>query len=135
MRYYQLFFITAIISEQEKESLLEKIDKIIQKNNGTLEEMGVMKKTVFGYEIEKQKRGCLGSCKFYFSSDKIENFKKDLKKIEEIIRFIIIKERKYSHFSFKEFNSALQQISKKERVDISEIDKKLEEILETKSEK
>jgi len=130
MRFYELtYLISPELSEEELKSLQEKINSLIQKEGGVLNEVNLPEKKDLSYPIKKNKTAYLTNLNFHFSSEKLENLEKKLKAEKKILRYLIlvkpvpkvmvrgpIRPRKFIKPS-------------KAKVELKEIEKKLEEIL------
>lgn len=153
MRHYELtYLISANLSEEETKSLLIKITSLIQKEEGVLDNFsfddstkGVIRKKL-AHPIKKQSQGYLINLKFSLNPEKLSGLEKKIKLENKIIRFMILivpptkkvslkEKRKFKTVPvlkeipahFKKPGGAVTE--KEKKVELKEIDKKLEEIL------
>ncbi len=149
MKNYELTYLISLdVSEEELKNLSEKIKSFVQ-------EKGVIKKTTepskikLGYQIKKKGEAFLVTINFSFqptadqpkngSPEKIADLEKKLKEENKILRYMIlnkdlsekpIRPRRISpKATTKELDKSLNKQSKSEKVELKEIDKKIEEIL------
>lgn len=127
MKSYQLtYLISPEVSEEELRNFQEKIISFIQKEGGVLNKINSPLKKFFAYPVKKKKEGFLSGVSFYLEPEKIENLEKKLKAEETLLRYLI---------SAKKFPKVQLSIPKKlakpkvKKVELKEIEKKLEEIL------
>lgn len=123
MKYYQLaYLILPTINSEEIKSLEKEITSFIEKE-GVLDKVeSPLKRNLF-YPIKKFKEAFLASIYFFMEAEALKDFEKKLKKDERILRFLITLEK-----SPKEVVQE-KKIRKPKKVEIEELDKKLEEIL------
>lgn len=148
MKKYELTaLISPDLSEEEVISIQNKIDSVLSSNGKILNTTFPEKKDL-GTEINKKTKGILLSFSFEADSDKIKIINIKVKKEKNILRFIIIskpikkdlpiKRRPTLKNSFlpeenlpeeKLINNEKIKVIKSPKADISDIDKKIEEIL------
>ncbi len=90
-KYEITYWIRVNVNSEEVEN---KILELLQKYNFELLKKIPAKTKNLAYPIKKETVGQLGTIYFSGTSDKIELFKEEVKKIKEILRFIIVR-RKY----------------------------------------
>lgn len=107
--------------------LSEKINGFIQEETGTIE------KTT---KPLKRKEEFLASLNFYLIPEKLENLKKKLDSEKQILRYMILTKKPLKKTRLKEvltkktkFQEAAEQHPEAEKVELEEIDKKIDEIL------
>lgn len=127
IKYYQLaYLLPPEKSQVELKEIEEKITSFLDKE-GVLDKIEPpLKRTLF-YEIKKKKEAYLQSIYFYLRTEKIKDFDKllkELKRENEILRFLIVAEK-----TPKKVPTKLKKIVKPKKVEIEELEKKLEEIL------
>jgi ribosomal protein S6 len=123
IRYYQLAY---LLSPELKK---EEIEKIQQNLTSFLEKEGVLdkvetplKRTLF-YPIKKKTEAFLGAVYFYLEPEKIKEFERKLKGEEKILRYLIVSEKAPKKIKVE------KKIAKPKKVELKEIEKKIEEIL------
>ncbi len=152
MNYYELtYLISPEIKEENIKKLIEEINSFIQKEKGTITKSENPFPETLAYPIKKQRTASLVSSEFYLDPEKIEDLRKKLKKETEILRFLLvskkISEKKRIDAEPVKDNvledkpTALSSEAPEERrgtdkkekvekkVELKEIEKKLEEIL------
>ncbi len=90
-KYEITYWIKADVKAEEIEN---KLLELLQKYGFKLLKKIPVKRKNLAYPIEKETIGQLGTIYFLGTNDKIEMFKEEVKKIKEILRFIILR-RKY----------------------------------------
>ena len=140
MKLYELtYFLSPKLTEEEFKNFSEKISSFIQENEGTLVNnhsvREKMPKRRLGSPIKKEGQAYLDVLNFYFDPQKIEHLKVKLDSENQILRYIILAKKVQKRVKA---SKSLPQILKteektkvpSEKVDLKEIEKKLEEILE-----
>ena len=137
MKNYELIYlISPNISDEEKTALAQGIASLIKEQEGVLEKQKDMVKKKLGYPINKQTMAHIGVLNFSLPPQKIENLKNNLKEKKGALRFMLVS-KKTSRAKIKK-RTAFKKPSKtfvkdekkpKEKVELKEVEKKLEEIL------
>jgi len=143
MKHYELtYLISPDLSETELKSLQEKIKSSIENKGGVFFNADEPTKKKLAYPIKKQFEAYLMSLSFQLSPDKLAEFEQELKKEDKIFRFIIITKKLPSPAQVlrgkilagkkvPEVTIKTKKIVKPKKVELKEIEKKLEEILNT----
>jgi len=133
MKLYELtYLISPELSESELKSLNEKINSLIyQKGAGVLNEVKLPIKKRLGQLIKKQREAFLINLSFYLEPDKLGSLEKELKSEKKILRYLILARPKIKIAKVrKRPTKVIPKIPVKEKkVELKEIEKKLEEIL------
>ena len=132
MKLYELtYLISPEFSEEELKSLNEKINSLIQKGTGVLNEVKLPIKKKLAYPIKKQREAFLINLSFYFEPEKLGSLEKELKSEKKILRYLILAKPKLKIAKVrKRPTKIIPKIPVKEKkVELKEIEKKLEEIL------
>ena len=132
MKLYELtYLISPELSESELKSLNEKINSLIQKGAGVLNEVKLPIKKRLGQLIKKQREAFLINLSFYLEPDKLGSLEKELKSEKKILRYLILAKPKIKIAKVrKRPTKVIPKIPVKEKkVELKEIEKKLEEIL------
>ena len=132
MKLYELtYLISPELSESELKSLNEKINSLIQKGAGVLNEVKLPIKKRLGQLIKKQREAFLINLSFYLEPDKLGNLEQQLKSEKKILRYLILARPKIKIAKVrKRPTKVIPKIPVKEKkVELKEIEKKLEEIL------
>jgi len=132
MKLYELtYLISPELSESELKSLNEKINSLIQKEKGVLNEAKMPMKKKLAYPIKKQREAFLTDLSFYFQAEKLGSLEKELKSEKKILRYLILARPKSKIAKVRKRPAkVIPKIPAKEKkVELKEIEKKLEEIL------
>lgn len=149
MKYYELsYLISPELSEEKTREILENITKTIHNEGGVLEKSILPKIQEIGYRIKKQKQAYFGSMLFRLDPKKIDNLNKKIKSYPQVLRFLLYSKKmtspkpgriKPSRLVRKEIAVGVPQVvpqkektpthKKVKKVELEEIDKKLDEIL------
>ncbi len=137
MRKYELaYLISADVSEEETKALQSKIIGFVQDEGGVLDNEGAILKRKLAYPIKKQTLAYLGVLFFQVEPEKLANLEKKLKMESLILRFLLLikpvfKESKLSRRRVAPRIGVQQPFVSEEekKVELKEIEKKLEEIL------
>ena len=138
MKNYELTYLASPeLSEQDIKNLSEKINKFIQEETGTIEKTTQSSKKKLGYSIKRKEGAFLISLDFFLDPDKLKNLEKKLKAENQILRYtILIKRAPRKASIIRKFLPKKEKpfiIPKKatetKKVELKEIDKKIEEIL------
>ena len=120
MRYYELTYLAS-------SEISEKISNFIREESGTIE------KTTKPLKKEEK---ILDSLDFYLNPEKLENLEKKLKSEKQIIRYIILTKKILKKIPSQETftkkrrpQGPINQRPGAEKVELEEIDKKIDEIL------
>jgi ribosomal protein S6 len=126
MRYYQLtYLISPDLSKEELKSLTEKINSLIQEEGGILANSEKPERKDLAFEIKKKNSAFLAGINFYLKPEKIEKLEKKIKSEEKILSHLILTKK-----AKKPKIAERKRKIKREKVEISEIEKKLKEILD-----
>jgi len=132
MKLYELtYLISPEFSEEELKSLNEKINSLIQKGTGVLNEVKLPIKKKLVERIKKQREAFLINLSFYLEPEKLGSLEKELKSEKKILRYLILAKPKIKIAKVrKRPTKVISKIPVKEKkVGLKEIEKKLEEIL------
>lgn len=147
MKTYELtYLVSPELSLEEAQGLISKIEPILQKEEGILIENKIQKIIRLGYEIKNKRQAHLAILVFQINPEKIKSFQKNLKEIPEILRFLISfvkpvkvkkevprkqipKETPEEPEETQETFRKKPTLIKEKKVELTEIEKKLEEIL------
>lgn len=133
MKLYELtYLISPELSLEELKSLQEKINSLIQKEAGILNEINLpIKKRLF-FPIKKNKEAFLADLSFHLDPGKLKNLERELKSEKKILRYLILSKPRIREIAIraKRVPKGVPKIPVKEKkVELKEIEKKLEEIL------
>lgn len=149
MKSYELtYLISPDLSEEELKNFSGKISNFIQEDSGILEKTTEPSKKKLGYPIKKKGEAFLVTLSFSLNPEKLENLEKKLKSENQILRYLILTKKTPETVlpklqprtvpsqtevsagpTVKEPNKPPVHQPKDEKVELKEIDKKIEEIL------
>jgi len=138
MKLYELTYLISFdLPEQEVKSLQEKIHTYIVENQGTLDKIEDIVKKRLGNPIKKQTAAYLANLIFYFNPEKIKDLEVKLKAEIQILHYIILtkelkkiaKVPRRMRPQITTSEEIIRTSKKPKKVEIKEIEKKLEEIL------
>jgi ribosomal protein S6 len=133
LRFYELaYLVSPKLEENELENLNQEIKNFIKETEGTIEGEFPISKIKLGYPIDKEVEAYFVSFDLYYLPEKILDLKKKLESKKEILRHIIFKKLAKPTVKTAKLTEA-PKIEKKapkpKKVELKELDKKLEEIL------
>lgn len=133
MKLYELtYLISPEISESELKLLEEKINSLIQEGGGVLHQLTLPIKKKMAYPIKKKREAFFSNLSFQLEAEKLENFEKKLRAEEKILRYLILTKPRLKEILVRRRlpRKVIAKIPVKEKkVELKEIEKKLEEIL------
>lgn len=136
MKNYELtYLISPDLSEEELKIFSGKINNFIQEEAGVLEKTTEPFKRKLSYPIKKKEEGFSITLIFSLDPGKLENLEKKLKPENQILRYIILTKKNPEkilaprrHPKTQDDQPSTSQ-PKVKKVELKEIDKKIEEIL------
>lgn len=140
MQNYELAYLVAPeASEEELKGLIEKIGSFISDEQGTIDKTPFSSKRRLGYPIKKKTEAFLVSMDFHLAAEKIEDLKKKINAEDQILRQLVMVKKiskkalmPQRHFIKKETKTSEkvhERIGEPKKVELKEIDRKIEEIL------
>jgi len=136
MKFYELtYLISPDLSEEEANAFQDKITSQIQQEGGVLNEVKHPIREQLAFAIKKKRSAYLSSLSFQLAPEKLENLEKKLKEDSQILRYLIlikspIKEVIIPSRKGSKLKEVLPEVKKpRTKVELKEIEKKLEEIL------
>lgn len=142
MQSYELtYIISGILEEKEVSQFKEKVEEYIKKSGGEIINTTLPEKKRLAYSIRKLSDGYFISSKVSMSSNKIDEFKKDLRFSKEMLRYLILKESDVKVKAEKPKKVARKKITKSKiqekevsvevkPEEILEIDKEIEKLIQ-----
>lgn len=129
MKYYDLtYLISPEVSEKDAQDLSQNIVNFLQKEGKFLESVKTPSKIKLAYPVKKKDKAYLSFLNFFLEPGKIGNLKKKLDSENNILRFLISsKEPPRVEVPKRIPKTPRKPVRKK--VELKEIEKKLEEIL------
>ncbi len=129
MEYYELTYLALpSLKEEELEEVSKKIEELIKE--GKLEKKERAKKQKLAYQIKDESQAFLVSLYFQAEAKEIASLEKYLKEEERVLRHLIIKNKPQKEEKKRSEKPSIFRSSQKPKVELSDIDKKIEEILE-----
>lgn len=130
MKNYELtYLISTDASGEELKNLPEKIKSFIQEEEGAIKKTTEPSKTKLGYPIKEKGQGFLTVLNFSLSPEKIANLEKKLKAENQILRYMILNKDLPEKILRSKRTRPELKTKESEKVELKEIDKKIEEIL------
>jgi len=137
MKNYEItHLISSEIPEEEVKQAQSRLVSLIQSEGGLVLEEKIPFRKKLAYPVRKQSQAYLSFLVFQMEPEKLKDLEKKIKEISQILRYLLLiklpkKERKTSAFTKK---LKTLKSEKEKKVDIEEIGKKLDEILENEPE-
>jgi len=137
MKNYEItHLISSEIPEEEVKQAQSRLVSLIQSEGGLVLEEKIPFRKKLAYPVRKQSQAYLSFLVFQMEPEKLKDLEKKIKEISQILRYLLLiklpkKERKTSVFAKK---PKTLKSEKEKKVDIEEIGKKLDEILENEPE-
>jgi len=144
MRNYEInYLISSKLSEEEVKKISEKINSFIREEEGILDRESNPSKLRLGYPIKKERQVNLLVSDFSVEPEKLGNLEKKIKSEPMILRFLISTKKavrvefrrqkfapKIKTFALSSVREKITKpLSEEEKVELEDIEKKLEEIL------
>ena len=138
MKLYELTYLMPLdLPENEVKSLQEKINSFIADGQGALDKIEGITKKRLGGPIKNQTAAQMGTLNFYMGPEKMKDLEKKLKAENQIIRHMILHRkprkaeapRRIRRVAPATAEDSAKTTEKHKKVEIKEIEKKLEEIL------
>lgn len=132
MKSYELtYLISSEMAEEEAKSFPEKMVVLIQETGGIIKDKSLVSKRRLAYPIKKQGEAYLAIIIFQLNADKLTELEKKLKSESKILRYLIIAKKpvKETRRIMRKTLPLQDKKKKKVKVELKEIEKKLEEIL------
>ena len=130
MKNYELtYLISSDVSGEELKNLSEKIKSFIQEEEGAIKKTTESSKTKLGYPIKEKEQGFLTVLNFSLNPEKIANLEKKLKAENQILRYMILNKDLSEKIVYSKRTSPELKTKESKKVELKEIDKKIEEIL------
>ena len=134
MKKYQLTYLMSCnLSEEELNNIQEKTKSFVQES-GIIENIAEPIKKRLGYKIKGEDLGYLMNIIFNSDPDKLVALEKNLKSEDKMLRYTILNKKNKRQILSKRrmprlFSKTNIKIEKPKKVELKEIDKKIEEIL------
>jgi len=130
MKNYELIYlISSDVSREELKNLSEKIKSFIQEEKGAIKKTREPSKTKLGCRIKAKGEAFLSILNFSFHPEKIANLEKKLKGENQILRYMILNKDLSEKILYPKRTRSELKTKEPEKVELKEIDKKIEEIL------
>jgi small subunit ribosomal protein S6 len=127
MKTYEFtYLIKPDISKEDINSLQEIIKSFIKEEEGSIARINPPLKKNLAYPIKKNKEAFLADLTFDLKPDKLDSLEKKIKSEKRIIRYLLLKKKLLKK---KLRVRATRKPQPKAKVELKEIEKKLEEIL------
>lgn len=127
-KYELICLVSAKIDEIERDTIIENISKLIKEKGGEITKMAPSSEVSLGYTIKKENKAQIVVFKFEYTNPNLIELKKEIESDKRIIRCFLRKE-----LIKKIIPSSRRTTKKSEKVDLKDIDKKIEEIFNSAS--
>lgn len=129
MKYYDFtYLLSPDLGEKEAKDFSQEIINSLQKEEGVLQKTKDPLKIKLAYPIKKKERVWLSSLSFSLRPEKIQNLKEKFASDINILRFLLFSQKPSKIKPLKKAIKTRRKPSEK-KVELKEIEKKLEEIL------
>ena len=128
-RYELAYLISDEIPEEEVKSLQNKVASSIQEEGGILNKENVFLRRQLAYPIKRQAQAYLVVSDFQLNPEKLADFEKKLKETAQILRYLILIKKSPRPMKTVFRIRKPKEITEEKKVELKEIEKKLEEIL------
>ncbi len=130
MKNYELtYLISSDVSGEELKNLSEKIKSFVQEEEGAIKKTTEPSKTKLGYQIKEKGEAFSCILNFSLNPEKIADLEKKLKAENQILRYMILNKDLFEKILYPKRTSPKLETKESEKVELKEIDKKIEEIL------
>jgi len=127
-KYELTCLISAKIDEIERDTVIENISKLIKEKGGEITETNINPKdVVLGYPIKEEEGAQLVVFNFKYESPDLTEIKNEIEKDQKIIRCLLRKSPSKRMIPLRR-----RAIKKEEKVELEDVDKKIEEIFNPK---
>ena len=149
IKHYQLVcLISALTEPTGKEQITERINRLIQEGDGKISTISSPEERTLGYPIKKEKGAILLSFDFSYDGEKMPELQKNITTEQQILRYFLKEIPKHKPYipsarkslfkkSESEENESVAEKTtdkisgKEQKVELKDIDKKIEEIFNT----
>lgn len=134
MKNYELtYLISSELQEEEAKQLQGKIISFMQEDEGILVKENWPFRKKLAYPVKKQSQAYLAVLEFQLEPEKLANLEKKLKLENQILRYLMlfkppVKKTEITSLTRKSI-VITEKLEKEKKVELKEIEKKLEEIL------
>jgi len=138
MKLYELTYLIPLdLPENEVKVLQERINSLVLDSQGTLDRIEDIIKKRLGGPIKNQTAAQMGTLNFYVNPERLRDLEKKLKAESQIVRYVISHKktrkaeapRRIRRLAPATAETSLKTTEKSKKVEIKEIEKKLDEIL------
>lgn len=128
-KFYELaFLISPLLDQKQVETLIQEIKELILQKGGKIESEIPGAKRKLGYPILKFSEAILAGFVFFSPNPIAAEIKNEIRLKKDILRYILFRKQKKVFIPRKKISSP-QSKSKPKKVELKDLDKKLEEIL------
>ncbi len=128
-KFYELaFLISPLLDQKQTEVLIQEIRELILQKGGKIETETPGAKRKLGYSISKFTEAILAGFDFFSPDPIAPEIKKEVRSKKDILRHILFQKQKKVFIQRKKSSSSRAK-NKPKKVELKDLDKKLEEIL------
>jgi len=129
MNFYEIaYLISTKIDPERTQEVQKEVIGLVREHEGRIEEEMPLLKRTLAFPIKKEGEAFLVSLTFWMTPENIKNFKKDIEKKKEILRYLILRKKMPKAVKVEK----KKPTRKPEKVEFEKLEEKLEEILGTK---
>ncbi len=133
MQHYDLSYLISPQTEEAKvKELHQKILEDLQKEGAVLDRVQDPNKISLAYPVQKQKEAYFAWLRFFLKKEKTAALNSKLSSEPALLRFVLVKKEKEKEKPRRQKTKALktkESWPKREKVELAEVEKKLDEIL------
>lgn len=131
MKYYKLtYLVSPDLTEDEAKKIQENLNSLIQDKKGILISSASLTKKKLGYAVRKKNNAYLGSLNFGAEKENLLELQQEIKEKKEILRSLLTYQKPTKQEKIKPKRVRKPETTEAEKIEIEEIDKKLDEILD-----
>ena len=130
--YELTYLISSILTEEEAKVLQSKIGELVVNEGGLIKDSPMPIRKKLAYPINKEVQAYLAVIDFQLKPEKLANLEKALKAETQILRYLLLIKKPFREMKRSRLvmEPKVKKTKEEKRVELNEIEKKLEEILD-----
>jgi ribosomal protein S6 len=130
--YELTYLISSILTEDEAKALQSKIGELVVSEGGSVKDSLTPARKKLAYPINKEVQAYLAVIDFQLKPEKLANLEKALKAETQILRYLLLIKKPFREMKRSRLvmEPKVKKTKEEKRVELNEIEKKLEEILD-----
>lgn len=134
--HYELLYIMPMsYTEEELKPINEKASNVIKDNDGKITREESLGKLKFSYPIDHQSHGHYQLYEFDMPKENLQNLNKALQLTSEIVRFLIVKKKLKTKEDIAQEKALQEKLTKRKEKEIDKIKEEKKEVKETPAKK